>query len=99
MAKLRRNVIEGQLEERVHRGRRLLYGDAGLEPRKRPQNHLPRIRSAIRGAIEGGGNKNVIVTKIGHFELRRKNTNNDGGPTIERDGAPRKIAITGEAGT
>src|SRR5438552_5289503 len=99
MAKLRRNVIEGQLEERVHRGRRLLYGDAGLEPRKRPQNHLPRIGAAIRGAIEGGGNKNVFVAEDGHFELRRKDPHYESGPTIERDGAPRKIAITGEAGT
>ena len=89
MAKLRRNVIEGQLEERLHRRRRLIDADAGLEPRKGPQNHLPRIGPAIRGAIEGGGNKDVFVAEDGHFELRRKDTHYDSGPTIERDGAPR----------
>src|SRR6266446_3523877 len=99
VTKLGRNVIEGLLEEWFHRRRRLLDGDAGLEPRKGPQNHLPRIGPAIRGAIESGRNKNVFVAEVGHFELRRKDTHDDRGPTVEGDGTPGKIAVTGEAGT
>ncbi len=99
VTKLGRNVIEGLLEEWFHRRRRLLNGDAGLEPRKGPQNHLPRIGPAIRGAIESGRNKNVFVAEVGHFELRRKDTHDDRGPTVEGDGTPGKIAVTGEAGT
>src|SRR5438132_13469461 len=98
MAKLRRNVIEGQLEERLHRRRRLIDADAGLEPRKGPQNHLPRIGPAIRGAIESRGNKNVFVAQIWHFELRRNNNNNDGGPAVEGNRAARRMAVTAATG-
>ncbi len=58
---------------------------------------MPGGGTAIGGAIESGGNKNVVVAEIGHFELRRENADDGGGPPVERNGATGEIEITGKA--
>ena len=83
VSKLRRNVVQGLFKERLHGGRRLLDAYARFEPRKDPQNGLPGSGPAIGGSIEGRGNQNVIVTEVGHFELRRENTDNESGASVE----------------
>ena len=99
MTKLRGDVIEGQLEERLHCSSCLLDGNAGFETRKGSQNHLPCIRPAIGRPIESGGNKNVVVAEVGHLELRREDPYYDSGPAVEGNRVTGKVTIAGEAGT